>query len=157
MNFWANPILLFLIVSAELCPSHTEECFTGCRLRPPPWVDIRAVEIRRESSELPCLCSDAGSFFLAFLLSKLRDTVLTSHSGPTWWKMLLHLGSSPFEKNNLNFHWFSCLPPLSWHLFMYFLEKGLITWSGAEFTFQVHTLAAWGGEGMGQIGCPDMY
>ena len=53
---------------------------------------------KRTSSELPCLCFDADSFFLAFLLSKLRDTVLTSHSGPTWWKMLFHLSSSPFEK-----------------------------------------------------------
>lgn len=26
-------------------PSHTKECFTGCRLRTPPWVDIGAVEI----------------------------------------------------------------------------------------------------------------
>ena len=46
VNFWANPTLLFRIVSVELCPSHTKECFTGCRLRPPPWVDIRAVEIQ---------------------------------------------------------------------------------------------------------------
>ena len=157
VNFWANPTLLFLIVSVELCPSHTKECFTGCRPCPPPWVDIRAVEIQAWILWAALLCSDAGSFFLVFLLSKLRDTVLTSRSGPTWWKMLLHLSSSPFEKNNLNFLWFSCLLSLSWHLFVYFLEKGLITWSGAEFTFQVHTLAAWGGEGRGQIGCPDMY
>lgn len=60
------------------------------------------------------------------------------------------------KKNNVNFLWFFCLLSLSWHLSMYFLEKGLITWSETEFTFQVHMLAAWGGEGMGQIRCPDM-
>ena len=56
VNFWANTVLLFLIVSVELCPS-------GCRLRALPWVDIGAVEIQAYILWAPLLV-----FWCRFLL-----------------------------------------------------------------------------------------
>ena len=63
VNFWANTVLLFLIVSVELCPSHTKEYFTRCRLRALPGVDIGAVEIQAYILWAPLLV-----FWCRFLL-----------------------------------------------------------------------------------------
>lgn len=103
-ELWATQFFIAWLFPWSAHHLTLKECFTGCRL---PHSTLGGYRCSGDSVVHPlsspaCVLA-ASSFFLAFLLCKLRDTVLTSHSGPTWWKMLLHLSSSPFETDSVNF------------------------------------------------------